>query len=196
MKIRSLIIALVIVLIPFIIGIPLFLARSSGRVSSKAHLVTDTRKNNGGITYKGIKVDWSFYPDWKYKPLFLHSDEYLVFMFHYTNNNAYDVVLMPSYTFAAPNIRRCSANEEIAMYIEDGLENELKVNDETPITFKISPNTTRHYIVTFEKPQKMKEFYVDVDVFRDVTGRIHYRKENNTWKDYKNELIKKYEGRG
>jgi len=105
--------------------------------------------------------------------------------------------LMPSYTFVshAAN-RRYSANEEISMYIEDGLEKKLKVNDETPITFKITPNITKHYIVTFEKPHSLDKFYIDVDVFRDVTLRIHYKKENNLWESYKNELVKKYKGRG
>jgi len=196
MKARSIVIALVIVLTPFIIGIALFLLRSSGRIPVKAHLVTDTRKNNGGVAYKGIKVDWAFYPDWKYKPLFFPTEEYLVFVFHYRNDNEYDVQLMPSYSFASPHNRRYSANEEIAMYIEDGLENKLKVEDEIPITFKVAPNNTGHYIVTFEKPNSLDNFYVDVDVFRDVTLRLYYEKENGIWKNYKNELVKKYEGRG
>lgn len=196
MKIRSTIIALLIILTPFIIGVSLFLARSSGRIPAKAHLITDTRKNNGGVTYKGIKIDWTFSPDWEYKPLFLHADEYLVFVFHYTNNNAYNVVLMPSYTFASPPNILYSANEEIAMSIEDGVENKLKANDETPITFKVVPNATKHYIATFEKPPSLNNFYVDVDVFRDITLRIHYEKKGSSWVNYKNELIKKYKGRG
>ena len=196
MRVRSLIIALVIVLSPFIVGVVLFLTRSSGRIPVKAHLVTDTRENNKGISYKGIKIDWTFYPDWEYKPLFVSSDKYLVFMFHYTNNTDYDVVLMPSYTFSAPDSRRYSANEEIAMYIEDGLENRLKANDETPITFKVKPKATKHYIVTFERPKRLEQFSVDVDVFRDVTLRIFYKKENGIWVNCKNALIKKYKGRG
>lgn len=117
-------------------------------------------------------------------------------MFHYTNNNQHDVQLMPSYTLVSPGNRDYSANEEILMYIEDRLEDELKVNDETPITYKISSDVTKHYIVTFEKPQALDRFYVDVDAFRDVTLRIHYEKEDRAWVNYKNELIKKYKGRG
>ncbi len=196
MKLRSLIIALIIVLTPFVIGIAMFLSRGSGRIPVKAHLVTDTRKNDAGVSYKGIKIDWTFYPDWEYKPLFAPAKKYLVFMFHYTNNTKYGVVLMPSYTFAAPNSRRYSANEEIAMYIEDGLEKRLKANDETPITFNVPAGSTKHYIVTFERPLGMNQFYVDVDAFRDLTLRIKYRKENGSWRNYKNELVKKYKGRG
>jgi len=196
MKIRSLIVALVIILIPFIIGISLFLVRSSGKIPVEAHLSTDTRKNDAGITYRGIKIDWTFYSDWKYKPLFLYAEKYLVFMFHYTNNTGYDAQLMPSYTFVSPGNRRYSANEEIAMYIEDRLEDKLKANDEVSITYKISPDVTKHYIVTFEKPQALDHFYVDVDVFRGVTLRVHYEKKGETWVNYENELIEKYKGRG
>jgi len=196
MKARSIIIALAIILIPFIIGILLFLVRSSGRIPVKAHIITDTRKNNKGMTYKGIKVDWTFCPDWEYKPLFFPAEEYLVFMFHYTNSNDYNVSVMPSYTFSSPPNRRYSANEEISMYIEDGVENKLKAKDQTSITFKISPNATKHYIVTFEKPHLLDNFCVDVDVFRDVTLRLRYKKEDGRWSNYSNELVRKYKGRG
>ena len=196
MKIRSIIIALAIILTPFVIGISLFIESGNRTIHKEATLVTDTRKNNQGISYKGIKIDWTFYPDWEYKPLLFHAEEYLVFVFHYTNISAYDVSVMPSYTFASPRNRRYSANEEIAMYIESDVENKLKVNDETPITFKIPPDVTKHYIVTFEKPHSLKKFYVDVDVFRDVALRIHYKKENGSWVNYKNEFAKKFKGRG
>lgn len=196
MKVRSLIIALVIVLVPFIIGLPLFVVKRSEAIRGKAHFITDTRKNNKGMTYKGIKVDWTFCPDWEYKPLFLLSEEYLVFMFHYINNNDYNVSVTPSYTFASPPNRRYSANEEISMYIEDGVENKFKAEDQTPITFEISPNTIKHDIVTFEKPHSLDNFYIDVDVFRDITLRIHYEKKGKAWVNYENELIEKYKGRG
>lgn len=196
MKIRSITIALVIVLIPFIIGIFLFMGKNGEAIDEKIHFITDTRKNNKGVTYKGIKTDWTFCPDWEYKPLLFKTEEYLVFMFQYTNNTGYDVQLMPSYTFVSPGNRRYSANEEIAMYIEDKVENELGVNDETPITYKIPPNAIKHYIVTFEKPKLLDSFYVDVDVFRDATLLIHYKKEGGVWVNYDNDLIKKYKGRG
>jgi hypothetical protein len=187
MKFRSIIIALIIVLTPFIVGIPLFLIKGSGVIHQEAYLMADTRKNNKGINYKGIKVDWTFCPDWKYKPLFFPAEEYLVFMFHYRNDNEFNIQVMPSYTFASPHNRR---------YSENALENKLKAEDQTPITFEISPNATKHYIVTFEKPHSLDNFYVDVDVFRDVTLRLHYKKEDGQWNNYSNELVRKYKGRG
>jgi len=196
MKIRSIIIALTIILIPFILGLILFIARPHSAVHGKENFISDTREEDKGIDYKGIKVDWAFCPDWQYKPLFFPSKQYLVFVFHYKNDNKYNIELMPSYTFASPPNRRYSANEEISMYIEDEVENELKLSDETPMTYKISPNVTKHYIVTFEKPKPLAHFYVDVDVFRDVTLRICYEKKGNSWINSKNELIKKYKGRG
>lgn len=198
MKIRSTIAALAIILAPFIIGILLFMAGAGERKSvyEKAHFIADTRENEKGIVYKGVKIDWVFCPDYEYKPLFCPAERYLVFVFHYTNANDYNIFLTPSYVFASPPIRRYSANEEISMYIEDGVENKLKVEDQTPITFEISPNDIKHSIIVFEKPHSLNNFYVDVDIFRDKTLRFHYRKENENWINYSNELIEKYMGRG
>ena len=196
MKVRSLIIALVIVLTPFIIGMSLFLTRSSGRIPVKAHISTDTRIKDEGKSYKGIKVDWTFFPDWEYKPLFFRSEEYLVFMFHYSNENNQVVQIMPSYTFVSTDNKQYPANEEIAMYIEDGIEKKLKVNDQTPFSFKLSRGATKHYIATFEKPHKLKQFYLDVDIWKDVSLRIYYRKSDDKWENYKNEFVNKYTGRG
>jgi len=196
MRLRSIIIFLIIALAPFAIGISLFIAEGNEVTHQKIHFITDTRKSGGGITHKGIKVDWTFCPDFKYKPLFSSAEEYLVFVFHYRNANEYDIQLMSSYTFASSPNRRYSANEEISMYIEDKIEDKLKLNDETPISYGISPGTVKHYIVTFEKTQSLDNFYVDVDVFRDVTLRIHYEKKGSLWVNSKNELIKEYKGRG
>jgi len=155
MKIRSIIIALTIVLIPFVLGIFLFRAQGGAAVSGEKHFIPDVRENNKDINYKGIKIDWVFCPDWKYKPLLAPAREYLVFVFQFRNNNEYGVQLMPSYTFASPPDKRYSANEEISMYIEDDVERELKLTDETPITFKVSPNSTKNHIVTFEKDKDL-----------------------------------------
>jgi len=179
-----------------VIGIRLFIANGRGAINGKANFIADTRENNKGIDYKGIKVDWTFCPGWKYKPLLFPAEEYLVFVFHYRNDNEYAVQLMPSYTFVSPPHRRYSANEEISMYIEDRLENKLQLADQTPITFKLPPDITKHYIVTFEKPYSLNNFNIDLDVFRDVILRLHYKKDNDAWNNYKNELIKQYKGRG
>jgi hypothetical protein len=196
MKTRFFVVFLIIITIPFIIGIPFFVVKKAAASRQTVHFVTDTRESGDGKTYKGITIDWTFCPDWKYKPLLFPSEEYLVFMFHYTNNSEYTVQVMPSYTLVSPQNRRYSANEEIAMYIEDELENKLNAEDQTPITFEIPPNVTKRYIVAFEKPHLLNHFYVDVDVFRDVTLRLYYNKENEEWSNDSNELVRKYKGRG
>ncbi|MDP8260298.1 MAG: hypothetical protein P9L96_04790 [Candidatus Gygaella obscura] len=196
MKIRSVTIALTIVLIPFILGLILFNARSHSVVHGKDNFISDTREENKGIDYKGIKVDWAFCPDWQYKPLFFSSREYLVFVFHYKNNSEEDIELVPSYSFVSSSDKRYSANEEISMYIEDEVENELGVTDETSMSYNISSGATKHYIATFEKPEDLNYFYIDVDIFRDNTLRLHYDKKEGIWINSRNELIEKYKGRG
>jgi len=196
MKARSKIITLAIILTPFIIGLLLFAANSTEEVRKKAYFTADTGESGKGLTYKGIKVDWAVYPDWEYKPLFFRAEKYLVFIFRYKNDNERNIQLMPSYSFVSPGHRRYSANEEISMYIEDELEDNLGIIDQTPISFEISPGAVKHYVVTFEKPRSLDNFYVDVDVFRDVTLRINYKKEGANWINYKNGLVKKYKGRG
>jgi len=196
MKIRSVTIALTIVLIPFISGVVLFNAKLHGTASERGNFISDTRYENKGIDHKGISIDWSFSPDWRYKPLFFPSKEYLVFVFHYKNDSEYDIELAPSYTFVPPPHRRYSANEEISMYIEDDVEDELGITDETSMSYKISPGATIHYIVTFEKPENLNHFYIDVDIFRDDTLRLYYEKKCGTWVNANNELIDKYRGRG
>jgi len=196
MKIRSVIIALTIVLIPFILGAVLFNTKLHSTAPEKGGFISDARYENKGIDHKEISIDWSFCPDWQYKPLFFPSKEYLVFVFHYKNDSEYDIELVPSYTFVSPPHRRYSANEEISMYIEDDVEDELGITDETSMSYKISHGATKHYIVTFEKPENLSHFYIDVDIFRDDTLRLYYEKKGGTWVNANNELIDKYRGRG
>jgi len=196
MKIRSITIASTIVLIPFVLGAILFNPRLRNRFREKDNFVSDTRYDNKGMNYKGVSIDWAFCPDWQYKPLFFSSKEYLVFVFHYGNNNEYSIDLMPSYTFVSPPNRRYSANEEISMYIEDGVENELGLVDESSMSYKIPSGAAKHYIVTFEKPEGLSRFYVDADIFRDFTLRIHYAKKADSWVNVKSEWVEKYKGRG
>ncbi len=64
------------------------------------------------------------------------------------------------------------------------------------MSYNISPGAIKHYIVTFEKPEDLNHFYIDVDIFRDNTIRIYYKKKDGMWVNSENELIKKYKGRG
>jgi len=196
MRYRSIIIALIIILIPFLLGIFLFISESRGEIYPTNHFISDTKNSNTGLEYKGVKIDWAFCPNWQYKPLLFPAGEYLVFVFHYKNNTNYDIELTPSYAFISPSHRRYAANEEIAMYIEDDVEDELKVTDETSMSYKITSGSTKHYIATFEKPDSLDKFYIDVNIFRDVTVRIHYKKENGFWNNCKNEFVNNYKGRG
>ena len=196
MKNRSIIIALAIVLTPFVLGMFLFIAQANPTIPGEKHFISDIGANNKAVNYKGIGIDWAFCPDWKYKPLLFHAQEYFVFVFQFRNNNKYAAQLMPSYYFASPPGKIYSANEEISMYIENNVERELKLNDETPITYKISPNSAKNHIVTFETAENSDQFYVDVDIFRDAILRIHYEKTDGSWVNHKNEFINKYKGRG
>jgi len=196
MKVRSIVITLLIVLAPFVVGTSLFLTRTTGACAARAQVVTDTRGNNPALTYRGITINWSCLPEYTFKSVLFGEDEYVVFVFHYTNESNQHLQVMPTYTVTYGRNKRYAANEEIAMYIEDGVEKKLTFKDQTPITFKIAPGTTKHYIVTFEKPRECKKFYVDIDMYEDMSLRIHYRKEDTTWTNYQNEWIHKYNGRG
>jgi hypothetical protein len=192
--------ALAIVLLPWVVGLSLFgLRNTSG--SPIAFAATDTRKQaDSHPTYQEVQVDWTFYPDWEFKPLLVGPAEYLIFMFHYTNISRYPIWLMPSCTFVAPSEPRQAVNEEIAMYIEDALEDRVHEKDQTPITFRIPPGEQRHYLVAFEKPSGLERFYVEVDAWQGRCLRIHYRRtggaENLVWVNDHNEWVEKYLGRG
>ena len=196
MRTKLIIVTLIIILTPFIIGMVLYATLGNIHAPAEDHLIAGAKINKENLSYKGLSLDWVFCPDWEYKPLLFPAEEYLVFMFHYTNNNDYTVQVTPSYSFVSPKNRRYPANEEISMYIEDALETDLKTEDVNPFAFKISPNGTKHYIVTFEKPRSLESFYVDIDIFRDLTWRLYYKKVNGHWKNYTNKLVAKYKGRG
>ena len=193
--------ALAIVLLPWVVGLSLFgLRNTSG--SPIAFAATDTRKQaDSHPTYQEVQVDWTFYPDWEFKPVLVAPAQYLVFMFHYTNTGRDPIYLMPSCTFVAPGEPRQAANEEIAMYIEDALEDRVDAKDQTPITFRILSGKQRHYIVAFEKPPGLERFYVEVDAWQGRCLRIHYRKTadpsgNSVWVNDHNAWAEAYLGRG
>jgi hypothetical protein len=193
--------ALAIVLLPWVVGLSLFgLRNTSG--SPIAPAATDTRKQaDSHPTYQEVQVDWTFYPDWDFKPVLVGPAQYLVFMFHYTNSGRDPIWLMPSCTFVAPGEPRQAANEEIAMYIEDTIEDRVHAKDQTPISFRIPPGEQRHYIVVFENPPGLERFYVEVDAWQERCLRIHYRSAadasgNPVWMNDRNEWIEEYVGRG
>ncbi len=192
---------LTIVLLPWFLGLCLlWLSRVNSRETPSQAMNTRTGTSSH-LTYKGVQVDWTFYADWQFKPLFLGKAAYFVFVFHYANNSAHAIYLMPSYTFVAPHERWQAANEEIATYIEDEIEDELGVADEPGLIYRVPAHGTRHYIVAFSKPPGVGSFHVDVDIWQDRTLRIHYRRAtegtaNSAWINHDNEWTEKYLGRG
>jgi hypothetical protein len=192
--------ALAIVLLPWVVGLALFgLRDTSGPPIASA--ATDTRKQiNSHLTYQEVQVDWTFCPDWQFKPLLAGPAEYLVFMFHYANTGAYPISLMPTCTFVSPGEPRQAVNEEIAMYIEDAIEDQVHAEDQVPISFRIPAGEQRHYIAVFERPPGLKLFYVEVDAWQGRCLRIHYRRtgggEKPVWVNDHNEWVEKYLGRG
>lgn len=193
--------ALIIVLLPWALGLSL-LELSSNSHPPAAAAATDTRDEpDPRPAYKDVQVDWTFYPDWEFDPLLAGPARYLVFMFHYTNNGRHPIWLMPSYTFVAPDEPRQAANEEVAMYIEDGIEDQVHAEDQTPIAFRIPPGEQRHYTVAFEKPTRLERFYVEVDAWQNRCLRLHYhvaRDESGglVWTHDRSEWVEKYLGRG
>ncbi len=183
------------VLIPFILGTFLF-------TTAPARYVTYPPGSSGAgeraeaLTENGLELQWDFFPAWRYAPLLLGSRDYLVFVFHYTNHLDLPVHITPSYTLSCSPTARYPANEEIAAYIEDAVEDELGVADETPMAFEVPPHGTKHYIVTFEKPDVLTAFDVDVDVFQSRSWRLHYEKSEDAWLNPSNEIVVKYGGRG
>ena len=192
---------LVIVLFPWVAGLLLF-GLGNSNLAPTAPPATDTRNQPGPHpTYKGVQVDWTFYPDWEFKPLLAGPAQYLVFMFHYTNTSQYPVWLMPSCTFLALGEPRQAANEEIAMYIEDEVEDRVHAKDQTPISFRLPPGEQRNYLVVFEKPSELERFQVEVDAWQGHRLRIHYRSTRDAsgspvWVNEQNAWVEAYVGRG
>jgi hypothetical protein len=197
----SMLAALAIVFFPWLMGLSLF-SLQNNNVPPMTGPATDTRNTPGPHpAYKGVQVDWTFYPDWDFKPVLAGPAGYLVFMFHYTNTGRDAVWLMPSCTFVAPGKPRQAPNEEMAMYIEDRLEDRVRAKDQTPITFRIPPGQQRHYTVVFEKSPRLARFYVEVDAWQRHCLRIHYHRTadgsgNPVWISDHNEWVETYTGRG
>jgi C4-dicarboxylate transporter/malic acid transport protein len=184
------------VLIPFLLG-PVLLPIISGRpVFAAAPRGNDAAAPSERCMQNGVELEWTFFPDWQYKPLLFPADHYLVFVFHYTNDSDFPVYVTPTYTLTcAPRIRH-AANEEIAAYIEDAVEDELHLTEETPMTFQVPAHATKHDIATFEKPPAVTAFDVDVEVFDGRSWQLHYEQHGQTWVNSANREVVKYGGRG
>jgi len=193
---RSIAIGAGIVLIPFLLGIPLFATTPNRRVPATATLAEEVAGRHGALNENGLALDWQFVPDWEYKPLLCGADTYLIFVFDYTNTTAYPMHITPSYTLRGPRGVRYAANEEIAAYVEDAVEQRLGVTDETGMSFRIPAHASRQYIAAFETPPSMAAFDVDVDVFQGRSWRLHYEKHADAWVNVGSEVVGGYSGRG
>jgi len=200
-RFRTVLIGVAVVLLPWCAGLLLLWLWQGQSAHASTSVPASKSDDARDLAYKGLQVDWTFYPHWQFKPLLLGKAAYFVFVFHYTNNGDHAIYLMPSYTFAAPHERWQAANEEIATYIEDEIEDELGVTDEPGLIYRVPAGGTRHYIVVFRKSVDVRSFCVDVDIWQDRTLRIHYRRTTegsgkSSWLNAENEWIEKYLGRG
>jgi len=123
------------VLIPFLLGIVLFTTTPNRHFRTSAVLGSDTKDQKAelSLSLNELELEWTFFADWQYKPLLFPADDYLVFVFHYTNHSDFPMYVTPTYTLECKPGIRYAANEEIAAYVEDAVETELGVTDETPI---------------------------------------------------------------
>ena len=198
LKAGSVLIGAVTVLIPFLLGIVLFTATPNRHFRASAVLGSDTKDQKAelSLSLNELELEWTFFADWQYKPLLFPADDYLVFVFHYTNHSDFPLYVTPTYTLECKPGIRYAANEEIAAYVEDAVETELGVTDETPITFKVPAGGIKHYIAVFEKPSGLTAFDVTVDVFEGHAWRLRYEKQGNAWVNSTNAVITTYRGRG
>jgi hypothetical protein len=119
-----------------------------------------------------------------------------VFVFHYVNHSDLPLHVTPTYTLTCTPTARYAANEEVAAYIEDALEDELHLTEETPMAFEVPSHGTKHDIATFERPLALTAFDVDVEVFSGRAWRLHYERQGRTWINSANREVIKYDGRG
>jgi hypothetical protein len=89
--------------------------------------------------------------------------------------------LTPSYTFTCPPGIRRAANEEIASYIEDAVEEDLGLTTQVPMSFTVPSGETKHYLAVFEYAPSMKHFGVDIKLFQGYGWRLHYEDHGRGW---------------
>jgi len=181
LKRRAVLLGAAIVVAPFLVGVLLFLAAPARHMPSSAVRADMATTQPNCITHSGLEVQSNVVTDWQYKPLFVGGDEYVVFVLTYTNHSDFPVSLTPSYTLKIPRGSRQAANEEIAAYIEDAVEDAFNITDQTPFTFELPPNGTRYDIATFEKPHDATAFELDVDVLDGCSWQLGYEKRDTAW---------------
>ena len=186
----------VVVLIPFILGSALFTTTPARRAPTSSTLKNGSAIVASEVNHNGLRLGFTFVGDWSYKPLLFPSDEYFVFVFRYHNGSKQSVHVTPSYTLTTASGARYAANEEIAAYVEDAVEDKLQVTDETAMAFPVAGGETRDYIAAFEKPPDCTAFDVDVDVFTGHTWRLHFERKGEAWVNTVNRLETTYNGRG
>lgn len=184
-------VGLTIILFPFVAGTAIFQIMPSRHYSVSYDMQSQSNDSKKGIAQYNLELKWTFLPDWQYKPLLVKKDEYMVFIFHYTNHSDFVEHIAPSYSFSTPLGIRRPANEEIAAYIEDSVENETGFISQTPFSFSIPAHTTRHYIATFEKPRELAEFDVLIELSDNQGWLLHYENTGTGWVNPTNSLLRK-----
>lgn len=180
---------LLIVFLPLISGTSLYATAPSKDVTPSEQIRDSLSSSAQDVVFNDLQLQWTLYPAWRYKPLFVDADEYLVFVFHFTNRSGLPMHLTPSYTFSCTSGFRRAANEEIAAYIEDAVEENLGLTTQVPMAFTVPGGETKHYLTVFEKPPTMECFNVDIELLQGYGWRLHYEDRGQGWVNVKNTLL-------
>jgi hypothetical protein len=65
--------------------------------------------------------------------------------------------------------------------LEDAIEDEFGAQDETAMSFPLTPGETKRDIVAFERPANCGAFHIDVEASEKQAWRIDYEKHDNRW---------------
>ncbi len=174
-------VGLVITLIPFVTGMVIFQTTPARRPGISNPMQAGLNDAKTGLRSGDIELKWTFRPDWQYEPLLGGKNSYMIFVFHYTNHSDFVEHIAPSYSLVAPRGVRVPANEEIAAYIEDAVEDEVGFISEAALAYAIPAHQTVHYIAAFEKPRNVTEFDVCIDFFGSQGWILHYGNDGNGW---------------
>ncbi|MBN1983048.1 MAG: hypothetical protein JW795_16060 [Chitinivibrionales bacterium] len=184
-------VGLAIILFPFVIGIVMFSTATARNYEMSAKIQKGQCREQEVIIEDDIELKWSFIPDYRYKPLILGENEYMVFMFDYINHSDFTKHITPSYSFISQKGKRSPANEEISAYIEDAIEDKVGYTSQTPMPFAIPAHQERHYIAAFEKTHGLNGFTVNIELFNKLGWSLSYEKSRNEWINTKNTILSK-----